>query len=115
VDKKLFLRVSILIAGLLVIMFSGQVFAQECPSGYVWSTRSISCIQEDCNEIPDAHYGYTLNCVCGTSGSINEKLTNPNKECSYPSDYSACPVCVYAIKRSRNDSSLHLFFSTSRK
>jgi len=83
-------------AAVLALLSSSPVFAQDCPTGYVWSRRSISCIQENCNEIPDAHYSYVLDCICGSSGSINEKPTDPNKECSYPHDYASCPGCTYA-------------------
>jgi|GEM_PF-2114735 len=86
----------ILAAAIGLSLLIGNVSAQDCPSGYIWSTRSISCIQENCNEIADAHYSYVLDCVCGSSGSINENPADPNRECAYPSDYSACPGCVYA-------------------
>ena len=50
----------------------------------------------NCNDIPDAHHSYVLDCVCGSSGAMEENPEDPNKECSYPSDYASCPGCVYA-------------------
>jgi hypothetical protein len=69
-----------------------------CQPGYTWSPQSgISCIQENCNNeaIPNAHWSYEGYCVCGSSGSIAENPSDPNKECAYPSTYRSCPGCVY--------------------
>lgn len=71
----------------------------NCPSGYKFSPQSgISCIQANCypDAIPNAHWSYEGYCVCGSSGSIAEKATDPNKECALPSDCGYCPGCVYA-------------------
>ena len=70
---------------------------EDCGPGYIFDTRAgPKCIQENCNDIEHAHYSYTFDCICGSSGSINENPEDPNKECSYPSDYKACPGCLYA-------------------
>lgn len=71
----------------------------NCKSGYKYTPQGgITCIQENCypEAIPNAHWSYEGYCVCGTSGSIAEKPTDPNKECAYPGDYESCPGCVYA-------------------
>lgn len=70
----------------------------KCNSGYEWDQKIGKCIQSNCNsdQIPNAHYSYVKDCVCGSSGSINEKETDPNKECHYGLDYKSCPGCVYA-------------------
>jgi hypothetical protein len=70
--------------------------APSCPSGYIWNTQVGKCIQENCYDIPNAHYSYTLDCVCGSSGSIYEDPSDPNRECSLPFDDPSCPGCVYA-------------------
>lgn len=67
-----------------------------CKPGYEWNKKVGDCIQTNCNDVPDAHHSYTLDCVCGSSGAMEENPKDPNKECSYPSDYSSCPGCVYA-------------------
>ena len=89
---------------LFVVVFFGIAFQQkalagptDCKPGYEWKPRSgVGCVQKNCSDVPDAHWGYTQNCVCGTSGSIHEKDTDPNKECHYPADHKSCPSCVYA-------------------
>lgn len=71
----------------------------KCPSGYAYKPRyGVDCVQINCEEgkIPNAHLSYTGDCVCGSSGSINENPEDPNKECSYGSDNKSCPGCVYA-------------------
>ncbi|MEA3323024.1 MAG: hypothetical protein U9Q12_02275 [Patescibacteria group bacterium] len=69
----------------------------DCKSGHTWKPRSgVGCVQTNCNDVPHAHWGYTQNCVCGSSGSIHENPDDPNKECYYPSSHTACPGCVYA-------------------
>lgn len=69
----------------------------DCKPGYEWRPRSgVGCVQTNCNDVPDAHWGYTQDCVCGSSGSINENPNDPNKECHYPQDHASCPGCVYA-------------------
>jgi hypothetical protein len=83
----------------MMFLFASYAHADvtDCKNGYTFSARSgIGCRQTNCNDIPEAHYSYTGGCVCGTSGSIHEKATDPNKECSYGSDHTACPSCVYA-------------------
>lgn len=69
----------------------------RCPKGYEFRPQSgVGCVQIDCGSIPDAHYGYTGNCVCGSSGSIHEDPTDPNKACYMPETFEYCPRCVYA-------------------
>lgn len=66
-----------------------------CKPGYTFNRKFSSCVQENCNKIPDAHYSYDGYCVCGSSGSIEENPKDPNKECSYEYSYTTCPSCVY--------------------
>lgn len=96
--NKYFLLAAMGTCAVLFFSFSVGISAQEdCKPGYVWKPNSgVGCVQENCNDIPDAHWGYTQNCVCGSSGSIHEKNTDPNKECIYPADHKSCPGCVYA-------------------
>ena len=72
--------------------------ADECPNGYTWDMKIGKCIQINCGDgsIPNAHYSYVKDCVCGSSGSINENPDDPNKECKYSLYYEACPGCVYS-------------------
>ena len=85
----------------IILIFSSVSIASaainDCKNGYKFNPRSgVGCQQINCNDIPDAHYSYTGNCICGSSGSINEKKTDPNKECYHPSDYESCPSCLYS-------------------
>jgi hypothetical protein len=85
--------------GAVFLFFYGSVNAAfgDCPAGFVFDPRSgVGCKQADCASIPSAHYSYEGYCVCGSSGSINENPSDPNKECGYPSEHSACPGCLYA-------------------
>jgi hypothetical protein len=87
------------VLGASFIFFSGNADAAfgDCPAGFVFDPRSgVGCKQADCASIPSAHYSYEGYCVCGSSGSINENPKDPNKECGYPSEHSACPGCLYA-------------------
>jgi len=73
--------------------------SEQCDPGYHFERMSgVGCVQTDCKEgkIPNAHPSYTGQCVCGSSGSINENPDDPNKECMYPLDCGPCPGCVYA-------------------
>ncbi len=56
----------------------------------------VACVQTNCAQVQHAHEAYAGACVCGSSGSIRENPNDPNKECSRPSDFAACPNCVYA-------------------
>ncbi|MFC1678460.1 hypothetical protein ACFLZ9_01840 [Patescibacteria group bacterium] len=68
-----------------------------CKPGYDFKPNfGISCVQADCNDIPDAHWSYEGYCVCGSSGSMKENPEDPNGECKYKNTYAACPGCVYA-------------------
>ncbi len=83
--------------GFLLVKNTSALGADDCKPGYEWKPRSgVGCVQKNCNDIKDAHWGYTQNCVCGSSGSIHENPADPNKECYYPSDHKSCPGCVYA-------------------
>lgn len=80
-----------------------------CKPGYTWDRMSgVGCKQTNCyNEaIPNAHWSYEGYCVCGSSGSIDEKQDDPNKECAYPSNYAKCPGCVYECVKFTEDCSL---------
>ena len=92
--KRLFLFAVI---GFLYLS-SAEVYAAstDCNEGYEFSPRFILCIQSDCNEVEHAHYSYTGYCICGSSGSVNEKPEDPNKACARAEDYPGCPGCIYA-------------------
>jgi hypothetical protein len=67
-----------------------------CPRGYEFRPQSgVGCVQVNCEDISFAHYGYTGDCVCGSSGSIGENRTETNKACYLPADDQRCPNCVY--------------------
>lgn len=69
----------------------------ECDPGYEWSPQSgVGCIQANCNDITHAHWSYEGYCVCGSSGSMFEDPSDPNKECAYGPDKESCAGCVYA-------------------
>lgn len=67
-----------------------------CYSGYEWDIKVGKCKQTNCNGITDAHWSYTVDCVCGSSGSDFENPKDPNKECHLRSDNASCPSCVFA-------------------
>ena len=96
-----FLAVTLLMAvfGAVSFFIAPQVQSAfgDCPTGYRFDPRSgVGCVQTDCASVPFAHYSYEGYCVCGSSGSINENLSDPNKECGYPSDHTTCPNCLFA-------------------
>ncbi len=67
----------------------------DCPAGYFFDRNSgVGCKQTNCNEIENAHWSYEGRCVCGSSGSENEKLDDPNKECFLPHADTSCPDCI---------------------
>jgi len=74
----------------------------DCNPGYEFRRKFIRCVQSNCNGdiIPDAHLSYVGDCVCGSSGSMNENPDHNNKECARPHDYPGCPGCVYACVHS---------------
>lgn len=74
-----------------------------CKPGYHWDIKIGKCIQTNCNDVPNAHYSYVLDCVCGSSGSINENPDDPNKECHYPLNYPSCPGCVHTCVGLKQD------------
>ncbi len=89
--------ITIKIVLLVCFIFTFTANAKDCKNGYNWESRSeIGCVQTNCKKIPNAHYGYVRDCVCGSSGSIKEDPKDPNKECYYDQDYKECPECVYA-------------------
>ncbi len=96
--NKYFLLAAMGTCAVLFFSSSPEASAQDdCKPGYIWKPNSgVGCVQENCNDIPDAHWGYVQDCVCGSSGSIHEKDTDPNKECIYSADHESCPSCVYA-------------------
>ncbi len=69
----------------------------DCAPGYEWIPSSgVGCVQTNCNNVSGAHWGYTQNCVCGSSGSEWENPADANQECYRPENDSTCPRCVYA-------------------
>lgn len=87
----------VLTAMILIAVSGASASITDCKNGYNFNRNSgVGCQQINCNEIPDAHYSYTGDCICGSAGSINEKPTDPNKSCRYSNDNTACPGCVYA-------------------
>ncbi len=86
-----------LIILLLFLSMICLVNAQECKPGYTWQRMSgVGCVQDDCKSIPNAHYSYTKDCICGSSGSVNENPNDPNKACHREWEYKSCPGCLYA-------------------
>ena len=85
----------------IILLFSIFTYSQDCQPGYEWAPRSgVGCRQIDCDSVANAHYSYTQSCVCGSSGSIQENPSDPNKECIRPFVYTYCPGCVYACVHS---------------
>ena len=63
-----------------------------CKPGYVWQRMSgVGCVQKDCSNV-GAHYSYTKACICGFVDPQPGALT---KSCLRPSNYLACPSCVF--------------------
>ncbi|MFA6098303.1 MAG: hypothetical protein WCV50_01310 [Patescibacteria group bacterium] len=97
-NTNLFLYGIILVA----LLFFGyapttQAAIDDCPAGYEWQRMSgVGCVQINCATVPDGHYSYTSQCICGSSGSEWENAADPNKECNYSHDYASCPNCLYA-------------------
>ncbi|MBD3281385.1 hypothetical protein GF391_01435 [Candidatus Uhrbacteria bacterium] len=86
-----------ILAFIFIIGPAAHADITDCKNGYKFNPRSgVGCQQINCNDIEHAHYSYTGACICGSSGSIHEKPTDPNKECSYPLDHGSCPGCIYA-------------------
>jgi len=64
-----------------------------CAPGYKWKRMSgVGCVQKDCVDV-GAHYSYTQACICGL---VNPSPEAKTKSCNRPSNYIACPSCVYA-------------------
>ncbi|PLX27900.1 hypothetical protein C0583_01525 [Candidatus Parcubacteria bacterium] len=64
-----------------------------CRPGYEWQRMSgVGCVQSDCRET-GAHYSYTKACICGL---VDPKPGDKTKSCARPSNYLACPSCVFA-------------------
>jgi hypothetical protein len=94
---RIFYLLPILTIIILATISTSHAAITDCKNGYKFNRNSgVGCQQINCNDIPDAHYSYTGSCICGTSGSINEKATDPNKACRYGNDHTSCPGCVYA-------------------
>lgn len=93
-----YIKLSLIMGVLLLIpIVTLAISSDDCENGYIWDANSgVGCIQEDCNIIPNAHYSYVQDCVCGSSGSMYEDPLDSNTECYYPFDYESCPGCVYA-------------------
>jgi len=78
----------------------------QCNPGYIYKPRTgRGCVQENCNSesIPNAHYSYTGDCICGSAGSINENPDDPNTPCRYDKSFSDCPNCVYACVHAKEE------------
>lgn len=71
-----------------------------CKPGYVWQRMSgVGCVQKDCSS-SGGHYSYTKACICGL---VNPKPGDKTKSCIRPSNYIACPSCVYACVEKDTD------------
>ncbi len=63
-----------------------------CRAGYVWQRMSgVGCVQKDCGDA-GGHYSYTKDCICGF---VNPKPGALTKSCLRPSNFIACPSCLY--------------------
>lgn len=64
-----------------------------CRPGYEWQRMSgVGCVQTDC-AAAGGHYSYVRDCICSF---VNPKPGAKTKACMRPSNYLACPSCVYA-------------------
>lgn len=64
-----------------------------CAPGYEWQRMSgVGCVQKDCSAA-GGHYSYTKRCICSF---VDSKPGDPTKACFRPSNYLACPSCVFA-------------------
>ena len=71
-----------------------------CKPGYEWQRMSgVGCVQKDC-AAAGGHYSYTKACICGF---VNPKPGDKTKSCIRPSNYIACPSCVYACIEQDSD------------
>lgn len=94
--KKILLT-PILLAMMFIVANDINAGITDCKPGYKFNRNSgVGCQQENCYDVPSAHYSYEGYCICGSSGSINEKPTDPNKACRYDNSNTSCPGCVYA-------------------
>ena len=67
-----------------------------CYPGYEWDVKDGKCKKSNCNSIVDGHWSYAVDCVCGSSGSVEENPDDNNKECYQRSDNASCPSCLYS-------------------
>lgn len=73
-----------------------------CRPGYEWQRMSgVGCVQSDCRDV-GAHYSYTKACICGF---VDPKPGDLTKACMRPSNYLACPSCVFTCVASDADCS----------
>ncbi len=71
-----------------------------CKPGYEWQRMSgVGCVQKDCGAA-GGHYSYTKACICSF---VNPKPGDKTKSCIRPSNYIACPSCVYACVGADSD------------
>jgi len=64
-----------------------------CKAGYEWQRMSgVGCVQKDC-VAAGGHYSYTKACICSF---VDPQPGAKTKACMRPSNYIACPSCVYA-------------------
>ncbi|MBU2235556.1 hypothetical protein KKA01_00680 [Patescibacteria group bacterium] len=93
---KKYLYIGVML-GVFLLVPSITFSADDCKGGYEYQRMSgVGCVQIDCNDITDAHYSYTQQCICGSSGSIYEDSSDPNTECYREPSFTACPSCLYA-------------------
>lgn len=87
---------------LAVPIASGDI--TDCQPGYEFQPSSgVGCVQINCATVPDAHYSYTSQCICGSAGSIHEDPADPNKGCYYGNENTSCPGCLYACVHAGED------------
>ena len=71
-----------------------------CKPGYEWQRMSgVGCVQKDC-AVAGGHYSYTKACICGF---VDPKPGAKTKSCLRPSNYIACPSCVYTCVGADSD------------
>ncbi len=105
--KHAYLYFSIFLLLFFPFLFASAASPDDCKPGYTWEAQSgIGCVQTNCKDISHAHYGYVRDCICGSSGSIRENPNDPNKECRYPSNHTACPSCIYACVHANDECSV---------
>ena len=71
-----------------------------CKPGYEWQRMSgVGCVQKNCSDA-GGHYSYTKACICSF---VNTKPGDKTKSCMRPSNYLACPSCIFACVEPETD------------